>query len=465
MLTLLIAALLSQTPTVVKGPLVLKGLAADPASPANGWMYYNSTSQRFRCYLNSRWVDCTGADITPQEVSISDNGNGTKATANLDPVKETIKVSCADSDGCLVSLQETSAYIGKRASICSSIGDAGVVRYPIVSDVFAGSQSVSLSDTTPGSCFSIIYNTDSTSNQWFVSGIGINDVNSAGGTIQHVDDIEWWMLDNTAVAIPLILYGGDVDTPTYLAIQDADATRFKIAAPLTGTFGPWVITVDTGTIQFPSTGLEASGFTGESFATSVGGLSVQSGYLLLSSVDIGQTTLQGGTRISTTANRTQMPSTYSGVTHLGLFLYDVNSEVTTNNKIHSFKNHNNYTDSNEYTTSFACQTTDATQTTCTSWGLGVATPRSCFFETKVTASIDSTGTSTAGYRLDANIYRTSGNAIIAGQNATSTFETNASWDAAYTVTGTTARVSVTGVAATTINWVGYLEVHCVVDNL
>ncbi|WP_447979093.1 hypothetical protein [Candidatus Nitrospira bockiana] len=31
---------------------------ADPSSPANGDIYYNSTSHKFRCYENSAWKDC-----------------------------------------------------------------------------------------------------------------------------------------------------------------------------------------------------------------------------------------------------------------------------------------------------------------------------------------------------------------------------------------------------------------------
>lgn len=37
---------------------------ADPSSPANGMMVYNSTSNKFRCYENSAWVNCVGTGVS-----------------------------------------------------------------------------------------------------------------------------------------------------------------------------------------------------------------------------------------------------------------------------------------------------------------------------------------------------------------------------------------------------------------
>lgn len=40
---------------------VLPSYAGDPGTPANGWMVYNSTANKFRCYENGAWADCIGA--------------------------------------------------------------------------------------------------------------------------------------------------------------------------------------------------------------------------------------------------------------------------------------------------------------------------------------------------------------------------------------------------------------------
>lgn len=43
----------------------MANLAADPSSPANGWIYYNTTSNKFRCYQAGAWTDCISAGGSP----------------------------------------------------------------------------------------------------------------------------------------------------------------------------------------------------------------------------------------------------------------------------------------------------------------------------------------------------------------------------------------------------------------
>lgn len=70
------------------------------------------------------------------------------------------------------------------------------------------------------------------------------------------------------------------------------------------------------------------------------------------------------------------------------------------------------------------------------------------------------GTDRASYQKIATVYRTgAGNATIQGSVTNShTAESNASWDADITVSGSDVRVTVTGVTATTIEWNIYLSI-------
>lgn len=54
-----------------------KNTASDPATPVNGGMYYNSSSNRFRCYENSSWQNC----LNDQAYSATTINGATAATA------------------------------------------------------------------------------------------------------------------------------------------------------------------------------------------------------------------------------------------------------------------------------------------------------------------------------------------------------------------------------------------------
>jgi len=45
----------------IDGALRLQPLTAAPASPANGVMYYDNASNKFKCYQASAWTDCIGS--------------------------------------------------------------------------------------------------------------------------------------------------------------------------------------------------------------------------------------------------------------------------------------------------------------------------------------------------------------------------------------------------------------------
>lgn len=46
--------------TIISGSLVMGNLAADPAG-TNGATYYNTSTNRFRCYIDGAWADCDGS--------------------------------------------------------------------------------------------------------------------------------------------------------------------------------------------------------------------------------------------------------------------------------------------------------------------------------------------------------------------------------------------------------------------
>jgi hypothetical protein len=63
---------------LLSGALGIANLATDPLTPSNGWIYYNTTSNKFRKYVNGAWVDL---------VSTSDailNQTGSHQTGSFD---------------------------------------------------------------------------------------------------------------------------------------------------------------------------------------------------------------------------------------------------------------------------------------------------------------------------------------------------------------------------------------------
>lgn len=97
------------------------------------------------------------------------------------------------------------------------------------------------------------------------------------------------------------------------------------------------------------------------------------------------------------------------------------------------------------------QTTDATVTTLDS--LTLLDENTYHIEAFVTG-VKSDGTDRASYHLAVTVYRTAaGGATIQGSvTSLHTQESDAAWDADFTVSGNVLRVSVTGKAATTIEW-------------
>lgn len=97
------------------------------------------------------------------------------------------------------------------------------------------------------------------------------------------------------------------------------------------------------------------------------------------------------------------------------------------------------------------QTTDAVQTTVDS--ITLLDENTYHVEAEV-VGVKSDGTDRATYHLACTVYRTgAGGATLQGAvTSFHTQESDANWDATFTVNGNDLRVSVTGVAATTVEW-------------
>jgi len=102
------------------------------------------------------------------------------------------------------------------------------------------------------------------------------------------------------------------------------------------------------------------------------------------------------------------------------------------------------------------QTTDATQTTLDTLTLDAA--KTYHIEAWV-VGVKSDDTVRASYHIACTAYRTAaGSATLQGAvTVLHSQESDATWDATFTVSGNDLRVSVTGVAATTVRWACSLQ--------
>ncbi|MCI0341690.1 MAG: hypothetical protein L0216_11180 [Planctomycetales bacterium] len=102
------------------------------------------------------------------------------------------------------------------------------------------------------------------------------------------------------------------------------------------------------------------------------------------------------------------------------------------------------------------QTTNATQTTVLSYTIPDETT---FLARAIVLAMRQSSTSCAGYRREVWGKRQSAGAPTIGAIVGDTWEDVASWDATYTISGNDLRVSVTGAAGSTIDWLATLELY------
>lgn len=133
--------------------------------------------------------------------------------------------------------------------------------------------------------------------------------------------------------------------------------------------------------------------------------------------------------------------------------------------IHSWKIHSAFTGSASNLTTGAVQTTDGTQTTAFSFTLADTT---LYWFKVVIIARDTGGTDRALYERRVLVYRQGGGATIEGavQVISTDVETvgATTWDVTFTTNSNDVRVSVTGAAATTINWVCTVTYQAVSGN-
>lgn len=127
---------------------------------------------------------------------------------------------------------------------------------------------------------------------------------------------------------------------------------------------------------------------------------------------------------------------------------------------HTWKAHAAFAGSETHKTTAAVQTTDATQTHV--FTLALPDTSDTWIEAEI-AGRDTAGVERALYGKIALVYREGGGATLQGavQDIHADVETSAGLDATITVSANDVRVSVTGLAATTINWVATIKYQTV----
>jgi hypothetical protein len=102
------------------------------------------------------------------------------------------------------------------------------------------------------------------------------------------------------------------------------------------------------------------------------------------------------------------------------------------------------------------QTTSASQTVLTTYAIPANSVVTIM--TKITAR-QASSTSSAGWGVAGTYYNSSGTATLVGTNTTLWSHNSTGWSVAYTVSGASVRMSVTGGAGATVNWSGTMEVE------
>jgi hypothetical protein len=114
-----------------------------------------------------------------QVSTVADDGAGTNAAANLDVTSSTVTVVCNDTNGCDVTIQETTvaaytaltnmALYGARIVVCNSPDSVSTANFPDNAGQFNGKASA----LTPGSCLTMTY-VDAANDIFLQTGVSIN---------------------------------------------------------------------------------------------------------------------------------------------------------------------------------------------------------------------------------------------------------------------------------------------------
>ena len=250
--------------------LVLDSATADPTTGYNGASYYNTSTNKFRCYQNSAWTDCIGAG----------GGGSTLAasyTAGSSSTDQTLLLTNADGGG-LVLKDDSTPITGSLFTVQSNGGtkfldvDASNVSIGTTLNIGAGTgigQQQQISSDGSGQSLRI-----KSAGATFITSCNVGCPNSAkiqiggsspeGGTVLHINE--------TGAA----LFQNSVDSATAFQIQNstggniltADTTNSNVIVsnltPETAgiTLGTTTAVVDSvGNVgQYPSMAIASDGF-------------------------------------------------------------------------------------------------------------------------------------------------------------------------------------------------------------
>lgn len=103
--------------TAINGKFVLGGIGADPAG-ANGMTFYNTATNKFRCYENGAWKDCDTPGV---------GGSGTTNTVPKFTASTTLGDSLLTDDGTTVTAGGNAIVTGTmRVNGAASLGGVGL---------------------------------------------------------------------------------------------------------------------------------------------------------------------------------------------------------------------------------------------------------------------------------------------------------------------------------------------------
>ena len=112
------------------------GHTADPSSPANGDIFYNSTTNKFRCYENGAWANCIASSspaLTATFVGYGDGSNLLTGTSDLTYSTSTKTLSIINGSGATtLVLNGSSDTSAVKFGAASLPGSQGGIFFPFV---------------------------------------------------------------------------------------------------------------------------------------------------------------------------------------------------------------------------------------------------------------------------------------------------------------------------------------------
>ena len=122
--------------------LVVDTAVSDPTTGYNGAMYYNSSTQKFRCYENNAWADCISANAAKVFGAYDATGGaniGTGITVDLDTIRKNSDPSVFSLASGELTINDTGTYIFQfRLGATLTAGTRGATLTYLERDTGAG---------------------------------------------------------------------------------------------------------------------------------------------------------------------------------------------------------------------------------------------------------------------------------------------------------------------------------------